>query len=112
MDADAVAGGEANEDVAALVAVGEPGDTQPIIGSDAVAGALEPEIRKMWGMGEGSPFRDQYPEKFLLRVKDDGVMDNLGETRAKLEFDEARGIIHVALAFEGEKRAPEKKRVF
>jgi len=72
----------------------------------------EPEIRKMWGMREGSPFRDQYPEKFLLRVKDDGVMDNLGETRAKLTYDEARGIIHVTLSFAGEKKEPEKKRVF
>ncbi len=72
----------------------------------------EPEIRKMWGMKEGAPFRDQYPEKFLLRVKDDGVMDNLGETRAKLTFDDARAIIHVALTFAGEKKQPEKKRVF
>ena len=72
----------------------------------------EPEIRKMWGMREGAPFRDQYPEKFLQRVKDDGVMDNLGETRAKLTFDEARAVIHVSLTFAGEKKAPEKKRVF
>jgi len=72
----------------------------------------EPEIRKMWGMKEGNPFRDQYPEKFLLRVKEDGVMDNLGETRAKLTFDEGRGIIHVLLTFAGEKKEPEKKKVF
>ena len=39
-------------------------------------------------------------------------MDNLGETRAKLDYDEKRGIIHVTLNFAGEKKVPEKKRVF
>jgi len=72
----------------------------------------EPEIRKMWGMREGNPFRDQYPEKFLTRVREDGVMDNLGDTRASLNYDEPRGIINVTLTFEAEKKAPQKKRPF
>ncbi|MFN0101558.1 MAG: POTRA domain-containing protein [Bryobacteraceae bacterium] len=72
----------------------------------------EPEIRKMWGMKEGAVYRDKYPEKFLQRVKDDGIMDNLGETRSKLDVDEGRGTIHVTLIFSGEKKEPEKKRVF
>jgi outer membrane protein insertion porin family len=72
----------------------------------------EPEIRKMWGMREGNPFRDQYPEKFLTRVKEDGVMDNLGETRATLAYDEARGVINVTLTFAGEKKEPAKKKPF
>jgi outer membrane protein assembly factor BamA len=72
----------------------------------------EPEIRKMWGLKTGNPYRDGYPDKFLLRIKEDGIMDNLGETRAKLETDEARGLIHVTLLFAGEKKEPEKKRPF
>jgi hypothetical protein len=72
----------------------------------------EPEIRKMWGMKEGALFRDQYAEKFLRRMKDDGVLDNLGETKAQLTYDEPRGIIHVTLNFAGAKREPEKKRPF
>lgn len=72
----------------------------------------EPEIRKMWGMKEGAPFRDQYPEKFLTRIREDGVMDNLGETKAMLAFDEDRSIIHVTLQFAGDKKVPEKKPVF
>lgn len=72
----------------------------------------EPEIRKMWGLKEGAVFRDQYPERFLQRIRDDGVMDNLGETRAKLDYDETRSLIHVTLTFAGEKREPARKRPF
>jgi outer membrane protein insertion porin family len=73
----------------------------------------EPEIRKMWGMREGNPFRDQYAEKFLVRVKEDGVLDNLGDTKALFTYDEPRGIIHVTLNFAGEKKQPDKpKRPF
>ena len=39
-------------------------------------------------------------------------MDNLGETRAKQTYDDARAVIHVALTFAGEKKQPEKKRDF
>ncbi|MBI2687091.1 MAG: hypothetical protein HYX27_12310 [Acidobacteria bacterium] len=72
----------------------------------------EPVIRKMWGLQEGSVFRDGYPDKFLRRVRDDGIMDNLGETKSKVDFDERRGIINVTLLFAGEKKDPEKKRPF
>ncbi len=72
----------------------------------------EPEIRKMWGMKEGALFRDQYAEKFLKRVKEDGVLDNLGDTKAQFTYDEPRGIIHITLNFAGEKKDPEKKRPF
>ena len=45
-------------------------------------------------------------------MKEDGVMDNLGETRATLVYDEARGVINVTLTFAGEKKEPAKKKVF
>ncbi|HEU0122316.1 MAG TPA: POTRA domain-containing protein [Bryobacteraceae bacterium] len=72
----------------------------------------EPVIRKMWGLKQGAPFRDKYAEKLLQRVRDEGIMDNLGETKAKLDYDEAKGLIHVTLQFAGEKKEPEKKRQF
>lgn len=72
----------------------------------------EPEIRKMWGLKEGGVYRDQYAEKFLARIRTDGILDNLGETKAALTYDEARQVIHVTLNFAGEKREPEKKRPF
>ncbi len=72
----------------------------------------EPEIRKMWGLKEGAVFRDKYPEKFLERIRTDGILDNLGDTKAQLTYDEPRGIIHVTLNFAGEKKEPEKKRPF
>jgi outer membrane protein assembly factor BamA len=71
----------------------------------------EPEIRKMWALKQGDVYRDQYPEKFLQRIRQDGILDNLGETRARLDYDEQRHIIHVALEFAGEKKQ-ERKRPF
>jgi len=72
----------------------------------------EPVIRKMWGLKEGAVYRDKYPERFLARVRDDGIMDNLGETKAKLDVDERQGVVGVTLIFAGEKKEPAKKRVF
>lgn len=72
----------------------------------------EPEIRKMWGLEEGAVFQDGYPDKFLRHIREGGILDNLGETRAKLDYDEARGVIDVTVTFAGEKREPEKKRPF
>jgi outer membrane protein insertion porin family len=71
----------------------------------------EPEIRKMWGLKEGAVYRDQYPEKFLQRIREDGILDNLGETKARLNYDEQKHIIHVTLEFAGEKKQ-ERKRPF
>lgn len=72
----------------------------------------EPVIRKMWGLKEGAPYREGYPERLLARIRDDGIFDNLGETKAKLDLDEANALVHVTLQFAGQKKEPEKKRPF
>lgn len=62
----------------------------------------EPGIRKMWGIKPGDPFNADYPDYFLSRVKEDGVLDNLGETRAVVKVDEATRTVNVTLVFRGE----------
>lgn len=68
----------------------------------------EPAIRKMWGMKPGDPFNADYPDYFLRRVKEDGVLDNLGETKAVVKVDEAAKTADVTLIFRGEP-APKPK---
>lgn len=72
----------------------------------------EPEIRKMWGLKEGAVFRDNYPDRFLQNVRDGGVLDNLGETKARLNYEEGRKLIHVTLEFAAPKVEPKPKRPF
>ena len=56
----------------------------------------EPEIQKMWGLKEGAVFRDNYPDKFLQNIRDGGVLDNLGETKSTLSYEEGQiGRAHV-----------------
>jgi outer membrane translocation and assembly module TamA len=61
----------------------------------------EPAIRKMWKIESGQPFQDGYPEAFLNRVRDEGVFDNLGKTRAETNIDEATHTVDVTLFFSG-----------
>jgi outer membrane protein insertion porin family len=61
----------------------------------------EPAIRKMWKIESGQPFQDGYPEAFLNRVRDEGVFDNLGKTRAETNIDEAAHTVDVTLFFSG-----------
>jgi outer membrane protein insertion porin family len=61
----------------------------------------EPAIRKMWTIEPGQPFKDGYPEAFLNRVREDGIFDNLGKTRAESSIDEATHTVDVTLFFSG-----------
>jgi outer membrane protein insertion porin family len=61
----------------------------------------EPAIRKMWKIEPGQPFQDGYPEAFLNRVRDEGMFDNLGKTRAETNIDENTHIVDVTLFFSG-----------
>src|SRR5208283_1292790 len=38
----------------------------------------EAEMKKIWTLKDGSPFNPEYPDFFLNRVKQDGMLDNLG----------------------------------
>jgi outer membrane protein insertion porin family len=61
----------------------------------------EPAIRKMWKIEPGQPFQDGYPEAFLNRVREEGIFDNLGKTRAESNVDENTHGVDVTLFFSG-----------
>ena len=61
----------------------------------------EPAVRKMWKLEPGQPFQDGYPEAFLSRVREEGIFDNLGKTRAESNIDEATHTVDVTLFFSG-----------
>ena len=59
----------------------------------------EAAIKKLWSMKEGKPFNPTYPGYFLSRVRDEGVFDNLGETRSEVKTDERAHTVDVTLYF-------------
>jgi outer membrane protein insertion porin family len=61
----------------------------------------EPAIRKMWKIEPGQPFQEGYPEAFLNRVRDEGIFDNLGKTRADTNIHEDSHTVDVTLFFAG-----------
>ena len=61
----------------------------------------EPAIRKIWKIEPGQPFQEGYPEAFLNRVRDEGIFDNLGKTRAETNIDENSHLVDVTLFFSG-----------
>ena len=70
----------------------------------------EPVIRKMWKIESGQAFQDGYPEAFLNRVREEGIFDNLGKTRAETNIDEDTHIVDVTLFFSGAGTPAKSKR--
>ncbi len=70
----------------------------------------EPAIRKMWALKPGQPFNADYPDYFLQRVREDGVLDNLGPTKSQLRVDESSRTVDVTLFFQGEKPTGIRRR--
>lgn len=70
----------------------------------------EPAVRKMWGMDEGHPFNVDYPDRFLKVVREEGVLDNLGDTKADSQVDEQAHVVDVTLVFNGTLSEKGKKR--
>lgn len=68
----------------------------------------EPEVRKMWGLKKGAPFVFTYPDYFLSAVREEGVFDNLGDTKSEQKIDEATHTVDVTLYFKG--AGPKGKR--
>jgi outer membrane protein insertion porin family len=60
----------------------------------------EPVIRKMWTLQPGDPFRDDYPDFFLNAVKERGVFDFLGATKAERRINDDTRTVDVTLVFE------------
>ncbi|MCC6344251.1 MAG: hypothetical protein IT166_18760 [Bryobacterales bacterium] len=59
----------------------------------------EPQIRKAWALKEGEPFNPDYPDAFLARLREEGVFENLGRTKAEVKMDEPGGTAEVTLYF-------------
>ena len=71
----------------------------------------EPEIRKLWAVKMGKPFNGDYPNFFLTRLREDGILDNLGKTSSRIEVDEKYHEVDVILTFKAAPPKPvEKKR--
>lgn len=68
----------------------------------------EPVIRKMWGLKEGKPFNADYPQHFLERVKEDGVFDNLKNTRFENKIDPDSHEVEVTLYFNEKVKTPKQ----
>jgi outer membrane protein insertion porin family len=61
----------------------------------------EAEIKRMWSMSAGKPFDPDYPDLFLTRIREQGLFDNLGKTRAEVALDYKAHAADVTLVFTG-----------
>jgi len=50
-------------------------------------------------MNSGAPFRPSYPDQFLKDLRDQGIFENLGETRAEKTTNEKTQVVDVKLFF-------------
>ena len=46
------------------------------------------EVKRIWTMKEGKPFNPEYPDFFLNRVREQGVFDDLGQTKSEIQVNE------------------------
>lgn len=79
-----------------------------IVGLDILS---EPAVRKLWALKEGAPYDGDYPDYFLHRIREDGIFDNLGQTRSEARVDDERRRVDVTLTF-GPAPKPKKEREF
>jgi outer membrane protein assembly factor BamA len=61
----------------------------------------EAEMRKIWTLKEDGPFDPDYADFFLKRVREEGMFDNLGATKAEAERNEKNRTVDVTLTFRG-----------
>jgi outer membrane protein assembly factor BamA len=70
----------------------------------------EAQIEKLWAGKPGKPFNAEYPEYFLTRVKEQGLFDDLGETKALKNIDEQNHVVDVTLDFKATPVKPNDRR--
>ena len=68
----------------------------------------EAAIRKMWGVKAGDKFPQGYGDYFLDKVKEEGIFDNLGDTKATQTVNAETHVVDVALDFKY--GAPKEKK--
>ncbi|HSW48826.1 MAG TPA: POTRA domain-containing protein [Bryobacteraceae bacterium] len=69
----------------------------------------EAEMKRLWTLMPGAPYDIEYPDYFLQRVREDGVFDNLGKTKAQVRIDDASRTVDVTLVFTGAPRPPRRR---
>ena len=70
----------------------------------------QPVIEKLWGEKPGHPFNPDYPDFFLKKIQEQGLFDNLADTKSDYTKDEATHTVTVHLYFKGGKSEKEKER--
>ena len=61
----------------------------------------EPFVRKLWAMKPGDPFKGAYPNTFLNQIRDRGILDNLGDTKAEVTPNDKTLLVTVTLILKG-----------
>ncbi len=61
----------------------------------------EAEIVRIWTSKEGKTFNPEYPDHFLNRIREEGLFDDLGETKADVKVDAQKHTADVTLTFKG-----------
>ena len=61
----------------------------------------EAAVRKLWSLQPGKPYNPEYPDFFLAQVKERGLFDNLGDTKAAVDVNESTRTADVTLNFRG-----------
>lgn len=65
------------------------------------------EMKRIWTLKEGKPFNPDYPQLFLGRVREEGLFDNLGDTKPDVKINQENHTADVTLSFGA---APPPKR--
>jgi outer membrane protein insertion porin family len=84
---------------------------QYVMGKLAITGLDlegEAEIKRTWSLKEGAPFNPEYPDHFLDRVREDGLFDHLGKTKAETKIDAKAHAVAVTLTFAADPTDPNK----
>jgi outer membrane protein insertion porin family len=68
------------------------------------------QIEKLWAGRPGKAYNAEYPEFFLARVKEQGLFDDLGETRALRKVDDESHVVDITLDFKASPVKNEKRR--
>ena len=72
----------------------------------------ETEIRRIWIIKPGDPFNPDYPDLFLKRVREQGLFDDLGDTKSDVHLNEQAHSADVTLTFKGATKTPTRRRTF
>lgn len=70
----------------------------------------EAEMKRIWTLREGQAFNPEYPDLFLKRVREGGMFDDLGQTKADVKVNAQAHTADVILVFKGAPPATDRKR--